>query len=139
MEKIRRMRDKVMRDAEEMFSQGMQNVDSHQAGMVCDMIKDLAEAEKCCAEAEYYESVVDSMGDSYGYQPSDRQGYREDYETDRMGYRDSKGRYAKKPRRRMRSGYTEESVENLREIMEGADPARREQLKADLQELMREM
>lgn len=41
--------------------------------------------------------------------------------------------------RMRRRGYTEESVENIRSMMEEADPARREQLKRDLEELMREM
>lgn len=64
-----------------------------------------------------------------------------DDRNDRMGYRDSKGRYARNPnRRRMRrSGYSEESIENLRQMMEDANPERKHQLKQDLEELVREM
>lgn len=60
-----------------------------------------------------------------------------------MGYRNQYGNWPANPanrRRRMRRrGYTEESVENIRSMMEEADPARREQLKHDLEELMREI
>lgn len=75
-----------------------------------------------------------------------RSGYRmesPDGEGGRMGYKNQYGNWPANPanrRRRMRRrGYTEESVENIRSMMEEADPARREQLKRDLEELMREM
>lgn len=152
-EKIRDMKEQLVRLAESQLKGGAENVDTHEMGMVVDMIKDLAEAEKSCWEAEYYMSVVEAMEDDgrYGYDRQGydgeygRQGYQESYYTgndNRMGYRDSKGRFAKRPNRRgysrMRQGYSEESVENLRQMMEDADPARKEQLKKDLQNLMRE-
>lgn len=150
MRRIKKMKEKLIEEAQNR----MQNMDGgsiEQMGQIVDMIKDLSEAEKACLEAEYYDSVIDAMGgdDRYGYDDrggsGDRQGYRESYmmddRNDRMGYRDSKGRYARNPnRRRMRrSGYSEESIENLRQMMEDADPERKRQLKQDLEELMREM
>lgn len=63
------------------FSNNPQEV--HILGEYVDMIKDLAEAEKSCQEACYYESVVEAM-DEYGDNP-------------RMGYdrkRNSRGEYA---------------------------------------------
>lgn len=63
------------------FSNNPQEV--HILGEYVDMIKDLAEAEKECQEACYYESVVTAM-DEYGDNP-------------RMGYdrkRNSRGEYA---------------------------------------------
>lgn len=150
MHRIKKMKEKLIEEAQNR----MQNMDGgsiEQMGQIVDMIKDLSEAEKACLEAEYYDSVIDAMdGDGrYGYDDrggsGDRQGYRESYmmddRNDRMGYRDSKGRYARNPnRRRMRrSGYSEESIENLRQMMEDADPERKRQLKQDLEELMREM
>ena len=154
MHRIKAMKEKLIEEAQNR----MQNMDGgsiEQMGQIVDMIKDLSEAEKACLEAEYYDTVIDAMdgeSDRYGYDDrggsGDRQGYRESYmmddrsdRNDRMGYRDSKGRYARNPnRRRMRrSGYTEESIENIRQIMEDADPERKRQLKQDLEELMREM
>lgn len=158
MHELYEMKDKLIREASQQFANGIQSINTHEMGEVIDMIKDLAEAEKACAEAEYYESVVDAMEDQdgwsrYGYDPGrDGRGYQQSYAMmdrdqgqDRMGYRDSKGRYSTKANARRsgrmggRSGYSEESIDNLREIMQDADPARREQLKKDLQQLMSEM
>lgn len=147
MHRIKQMKEKLIKEAQNR----MDNLDGgsiEQMGQIIDMIKDLSEAEKACLEAEYYDTVIDAMdgGDRYGYTPDggsnrNRGGYQESYWPDRDGYRNSQGQYARKPsRRRMRrSGYSEESVENLRQMMEEADPERRKQLKQDLQELMQEM
>ena len=154
MHRIKKMKEKLIEEAQNR----MQNMDGgsiEQMGQIVDMIKDLSEAEKACLEAEYYDTVIDAMdggSDRYGYDSQggsgNRSGYREPYMMDnnmgrgsgRMGYRDSKGRYARNPNRRMRrSGYSEESVENIRQMMEDADPERKRQLKQDLEELMREM
>ncbi len=162
MHRIKNMKDKLIEEA-----QGrMQNMDGgsiEQMGQIIDMIKDLSEAEKACLEAEYYDTVIDAMddGDRYGYdrygydgqgnqggRSGGRQGYHEPYMADdgsegRMGYKNQYGNFPANPknrRRRMRrSGYTEESVENIRQMMEDADPERKRQLKQDLEELMREI
>ena len=161
IDKICKMKDKLCEYAHQQMQQGLDRVDTREMGAVIDMIKDLAEAEKSCMEADYYESVVEAMeegGDRYGYdgggssgggsrgESGGRSGYRmesSDGEGGRMGYKNQYGNWPANPanrRRRMRRrGYTEESVENIRSMMEEADPARREQLKRDLEELMREM
>ena len=41
--------------------------------------------------------------------------------------------------RMRRSGYSEESIDNIRQMMEDADPERKRQLKRDLEDLMSEM
>lgn len=67
---------------------------------------------------------------------------RDGGDNDRMGYKNQYGNWPANPknRRRMkRRGYSEESIENIRQLVEEADPARREQLKRDLQDLMQEM
>lgn len=151
IDNICKMKDKLCEYAHQQMQQGLDRVDTREMGAVIDMIKDLAEAEKSCVEADYYESVVEAMEDGgrYGYDeggsPGGRPGYHmesPDGEGGRMGYRNQYGNWPANPknRRRMRRrGYAEESVENIRSMMEEADPARREQLKRDLEELMREM
>ena len=60
----------------------------------------------------------------------------------RMGYRDQYGNFPADPknRRRMRrSGHSEESIDDIRQMMEDADPERERQLKRDLEGLMSEM
>ena len=156
MHRIKRMKEKLIEEAQSR----MQNMDGgsiEQMGQIVDMIKDLSEAEKACLEAEYYDGVIDAMeeGGRYGYDgqgsnAGGRQGYREPYMMDgdgdgegRMGYRNQYGNFPANPknrRRRMRrSGYSEESIDNIRQMMEDADPERKRQLKHDLEELMSEM
>ena len=155
MHRIKRMKEKLIEEAQSR----MQNMDGgsiEQMGQIVDMIKDLSEAEKACLEAEYYDGVIDAMeeGGRYGYDSQSgnaggRQGYREPYMMDdgdgegRMGYRNQYGNFPANPknrRRRMRrSGYSEESIDNIRQMMEDADPERKRQLKQDLEELMSEM
>lgn len=153
MHRIIKMKDRLIEEAQSR----MDNLDGgsiEQMGQIIDMIKDLAETEKACLEADYYDSVVEAMDgdDRYGYDP---QGGRssvgrpsggrryEAMDDDRMGYKNQYGNWPANPanrRRRMRRrGYSEESVENLRQMMEEADPERKRQLKQDLEELMREM
>ena len=161
IDKICKMKDKLCEYAHQQMQQGLDNVDTREMGMVVDMIKDLAEAEKSCLEADYYESVVEAMdsgSDRYGYDgggssgggsregSGGRSGYRmesPDGEGGRMGYKNQYGNWPANPanrRRRMRrSGYSEESIENIRQMMEDADPERKRQLKRDLEELMQEM
>lgn len=160
MHRIKKMKEKLIEEAQSR----MQNMDGgsiEQMGQIVDMIKDLSEAEKACLEAEYYDTVIDAMdsgSDRYGYtgqggsgdgRSGNRSGYRDPYmmeedgEGGRMGYRNQYGNFPANPknrRRRMRrSGYSEESIENLRQMMEDADPERKRQLKNDLEELMQEM
>ena len=152
IDKICKMKDKLCEYAHQQMQQGLDRVDTREMGAVIDMIKDLAEAERSCMEADYYDSVVEAMeegGDRYGYDGGvsrGRSGYRvesPDGEGGRMGYKNQYGNWPANPanrRRRMRRrGYSEESVENLRQMMEEADPERKRQLKQDLEELMREM
>lgn len=155
MQRIKRMKDKLIEEARSRL-QIMDGGSIEQMGQIIDMIKDLSEAEKSCLEAEYYDSVIDAMenGQRYGYDgqggnAGGRQGYRESYIMDdngygegRMGYRNQYGNFPANPknRRRMRrSAYSEESVDNIRQMMEDADLERKRQLKRDLEELMSEM
>lgn len=71
-------------------------------GEYVDMIKDLAEAEKFCQEACYYESFVETM-DEYSDNP--RMGYNPDRNA--MGqYSDGRGRNSDSDSGNRRSGYT---------------------------------
>ena len=84
-----------MLDAE-IHSKGTNDLCAEELGEVTDMIKDLAEAEKCCMEACYYESVVEAMQDA------------SDDDDEVMGYnnrRYASGRFAPKGRGRS-MGYT---------------------------------
>lgn len=68
---------------------------TEEVGMVVDMIKDLAQVEKDCMEACYYESVVEAMGGEL----EGRSGYDH--------WRYASGRYAPKGHGHYSSGYTQ--------------------------------
>lgn len=117
------------------MAQGVECVDTEEMGEVVDMIKDLAQAEKSCMEAAYYELVCEAMqgDDSYGYDrwryssgrfaPKGRgsiRGYLPPYMNDgdtSMGYDRTDGRtrsnsstYDSASGRSMRYGYTPETM-----------------------------
>lgn len=140
--------DEVESEIERMGS--IKNMDTRELGMVVDMIKDLAEAEEKCWKACYYKSVVEAMDaksdesvehsrympDGYdmylsnakmGYQPNVRQGNGSSDYSSRMG---SMGG---------RDGYSDQSIQNIKQMMETADPQRKEQLKQDLMRMMQEV
>ena len=73
------LKEKLMGWAKMYCEQGYEAIDAQELGEVVDMIKDLAEAHKCCEEALYYESVTNAMdeagdemryGEVRGYNPN---------------------------------------------------------------------
>lgn len=106
-------------------------------GEMVDMVKDLAEAEKCCWEAEYYRSVVEAMDGASGYMPMGYQGqggsmgYRAggrgsaNQYGGRRGYSDG-GRY----------GYDGDPMEHLRMALQGASAEERERIKAEARKVI---
>lgn len=151
VEKIKDLKDEMLMQAEQ---------DMHEGGRVdpetIDGIKDLAEAEKACWEAEYYRSVTeamedgkagydDGMGYSRGGNQGSTRGYRRGYEREsRRGYRgqprDSQGRYtSRRGYRRMENYGHQDMMAEIRQMMETADPQEREQLKTQLRQMMTEM
>ena len=86
--------------ASELHTKGVDDLDTKDCAEVADMIKDLAEAEKACMEACYYETVIKAMENAD----------EEEEQEGRMGYnayRYANGRYAPKGRG-TRRGYTPE-------------------------------
>lgn len=71
----------------ELHTKGVDNLDAKDCGAVTDMIKDLAEAEKNCMEACYYQSIVKAMTDA---EDEEKDGYNRN--------RYANGRYAPKGR-----------------------------------------
>lgn len=83
-------KDLVKIFASELHTKGVDDLDTKDCAEVADMIKDLAEAEKACMEACYYETIVKAM------EKAD-----EDDDDGRMGYNSrhyANGRFAPKGR-----------------------------------------
>ena len=149
VERIKDLKDELLMQAEQ---------DMHENGsvdhMMIDDIKDLAEAEKSCWEAEYYRTVTEAMEDGKaGYDDGmgytrrggmgyDRQGrgYRRGYEREsRRGYRgqsrDSMGRYTSRRGYRRESYGHDDLMQEVKQLMQTADPQEREQLKMQLRQM----
>lgn len=116
---------------------GADRMNIQEVGMLTDAVKDLAEAEKSCWEAEYYMTVTNAMEDgSMGYDGmgySGRGGMQGGY-----GYRgqrrDSMGRYSSRGYTRNRYGH-DDMMQEMRQMMDGADPQERERLKQQLRQM----
>lgn len=79
MAELHELKCQLMACAKSEFAKGLENVNSEEAGEVIDMIKDLAQTEKYCREADYYRHVTEAMEDGdlsengrWGYTPKRR-------------------------------------------------------------------
>lgn len=151
-QKIFEIKQKLIDELEDEISRmgSLRNMDTREVGMVVDMIKDLAEAEEKCWKACYYKTVVEAMEAEsgkgvIGYMPDSivqphqeyhgRDGYKGSvgYQGGNMSYSDRMGPMGS------RAGYSDQSIQNIKQMMENADPQHKEQLKQDLQKLMQEV
>lgn len=131
IEKIKSIKDQLLHSMEAKINErGIERADMKELGEIADAVKDLAEAEKACWEAEYYMSISESMG-KQGYTPVNYADGR--MNTGSYGYRDSMGRYAH--RRGYSDGYHETMTE-LREAMNTATPEEREKMQRELRQMV---
>ena len=144
VEKIADLKDQMLMMMEgEISESGIENADVNMLGKIADQVKDLAEAEKSCWEASYYRAVTEAMEDGQmGYDGGmgrQGRGYRRGNGQEggqgrgyRRGYRgrDSMGRYTS------RKGYGhQDMMQEVRQMMETADPQEREQMRMKLREI----
>lgn len=95
LEEMHEIKNELICAMKSELGKGIEKVDTHEAGEIVDMIKDLCEAEKECWEACYYQSICVAMAKAEG-------------DPERMGYdnwRYSSGRFAPKGHGHM-SGFT---------------------------------
>lgn len=71
-EKLCELKKRFMSFVEESLNQGKDSINTNEMGEVIDIVKDLAEAEKYCQEACYYEAVTKAMKE---YDDDPRMGY----------------------------------------------------------------
>lgn len=76
LDTIKNLECKLACCLEKELENGLDKVDAHEAGMVTDMIKDLAEAKEKCIKAWYYESLIEQMAyDEDDWEGNERMGY----------------------------------------------------------------
>lgn len=108
------VKNRVLEFLDHEVQEGSEHIDIETVGMLADIVKDLAHAEKNCWEAEYYHSIVDAM------EKSDRAGYGSGRSYSRMGNR-SGWHYGSGYSRKGYSDGHEDAVEHLIEAMKGMD------------------
>lgn len=164
MNKLCDMKAELACLAKEALSGDVDSVDAKELSEVVDMIKDIYEAEKDCAKAKYYKTVVKAMGEN---DRSHRLGYipmidfDEEYDNyPRVPHRDWDEKYGRvfNEYRDARKHYTETHstddkssmdgkarehidsvIVSIREIWNNADPTLRQQMKSQLTSLINEM
>ena len=129
VERIKESKDDILAYlSKEIKRYGGDKMDVAEVGKLADAVKDMAEAEKACWEAEYYRSITEAMGNgTYGYD-----GMMHNQPNGRYGYRDSMGRYA---RRGYNSYGYHETLDSLRGEMESASPEEREKIKREIRQI----
>ena len=91
LEPICKMKETLTEWSKSEIDKGKDTVDGKELGDAIDMVKDLAEAEKSCWEAAYYESIVKAMegeestDERYGYN-TNRSATTGRYTSGRMGF-----------------------------------------------------
>lgn len=135
----------------EISNRGADRIDVEEFGKMADIVKDLAEAEKECWEAEYYRSVVEAMSpqQSYGYsQPgSSSSGMTQGYTPGMMPIMDDMRGYRSSGRGSAnqyggRRGYPNmgyhDKIDSLRLAMHNASPEERGPMKEEIRKLYEE-
>ena len=156
VEAIKETKDQLLDKMQQTIDEkGIERIDVSEMGKLADQVKDLAEAEKACWEAEYYRAVTEAMEDGQmgyddgmgysrrgrGYQGNyDRGNQNMGYDRGRRGYRrgyrgqsrDSMGRYTS--RRGYRYGH-DDVMQDVKDLMMSADPQEKEQIKQKLRQM----
>lgn len=134
VENIYELKNKLLKHVEN-ETIDMQRMDVKEVGELIDMVKDLAEAEKCCWEASYYRKVTEAMEESSGYTStgSPANGGGMGYGSTRSGYGSS-----------MRQGYNgsmghSELIEKLGEEFRNLSPEERMMMKNKVLSVMGSM
>lgn len=134
VDKIYEIKNKLLEQVEQQMSEkGPDRIDSE----MIDMIKDLAEAEKCCWEAEYYRSVTEAMDGGSGYNGGSSGG------SSRGGSSSSgwQNQYGSGRNSGGRRGYGsgmgyQEAMDTVRHYMHNSNPVERERMRGDMRSIM---
>lgn len=155
VEMIRQTKDTVLERLDKAINEkGADRMNVQEVGMLADVVKDLAEAEKSCWEAEYYMTVTEAMEEgSMGYEEgmgysgggsqggrggsqgsqggSSGYGYRRGY---RGQPRDSMGRYTSRGYSHGRYGH-DDIMQSVKDMMMSADPQEKKQMRQRLRQM----
>lgn len=143
------LKNQLLEDMErDVRERGVERLDKEKV----DMVKDLADAEKSCWEAEYYRSVAEAMEGGAGYGMSGAQMGYNGMSGAQQGSRGGSGNGSSQGGSQGRSGWTnqygsgrsrrgysygyQEHIDALKMEMQQADPQQREKMMQELRNLM---
>lgn len=131
VEKIYEIKNKILQRVEK-DSMNMDRVDVKELGELVDMVKDLAEAEDHCWQAQYYRKVTEAMeqGQQAGYGTGGGTGSSAGYGSGGQG--GARQGYASTARQGYGSMGHEEIIEPLRTAIQQANPDEREKLRNEV-------
>lgn len=104
--RIYEIKNRILEHLDQEVQSDSERIDMQTVGMLADMVKDLAEAEEKCWEAEYYHSIVDAM------EKSGRSGYDSGARNNRWQHQSGYSRMG------YQEGH-EDAVDHLMESMKG--------------------
>lgn len=110
--RIYEVKNRVLDFLDHEVQDGSERIDIETVGMLADVVKDLAEAEEKCWEAEYYHAIVDAM------EKGERSGYSSGSRMNRSGWQNQ---YGSGYTRRGYSDGNQDAVEHLLGAMQGMD------------------
>lgn len=159
---ICKMKERLVEAMCSQMENGMESVDTEEAGQVIDMIKDLAQTEYYCSKADYYETVKEAMksGESYSFEDTDafRRRFKMGYMPEKTWEHDERYSKAYRDWQDARRHYTQskstsdkdemdaharehlgDTISSMRDIWKSADTDLKKRMKADLSALVAEM
>lgn len=128
VEEIYELKNKILRHVEGETS-NMSRIDVKEVGELIDMVKDLAEAEKSCWEAQYYRRITEAM-------EQEKSGYGSAQGSSRSGYGAGTGSSATVQRQGYSMGGFHETIDPLRTAMQKANPDEREMLRKEIRSII---
>lgn len=126
VEEVYRLKNQLLQEmAQDVQERGIERLDKEKV----DMVKDLAEAEKSCWEAEYYRAVTEAMQGGYnGYQNA-----RSGAQMASQGMSGWQNQYGSGYSRR---GYGHsDALDSLKVAMRDADPQERERMMEEMRKM----
>lgn len=140
-DEIKQTKEQVLqRMRKSIDERGVDRVDVAELGMLADVVKDLAEADEACWEALYYQSVTSAMDGQRGYDGGMGYAWPERAVVRRgMGYdgpeRDGIARVSASRGYRDYPYGHDDTMGELRQMMQMADPQERERLRMQLRQM----
>ena len=147
IQRIRCLREKLINHVETALAMPVELIDAEELGQLVDMIKDLAEAEKClCGYSQrHYQYSMPQIQREYSYYPQQSESQNSyhdtesEYETARRHYHETKSIDDKRVMDDRANEHVQKAMRDIRDIWTEADPTMRQKIKNSVNTLMNEM